>query len=482
MKIVITKKIKLFIFSVLIIGLSCGVVSANSLVDRLKGKILLQVQQNGEAWYINPENSLRYYMGRPADAFALMRTLGLGISEDNYFKFKNNNNTAPINLSGKIILRVEKNGEAYYINPDDNKMHYLGRPADAFAIMRQLGLGITDNDLSQIIEFKNNNQTGEKCGNDTCNSNEACANFEGDMTCLEIVDCHEPHYTMAFVLLETEEEKGTEREIEYLNEIKDRFPERFNWATRGLATMDTSYPIQKLIIKEDDYDHLIVKKFYEDNPDQFDFITFYWAFDFNGVMSHSPALNDILGIGSYSVCRNNHRSKLKGSNYIKNIAHSLPEYNRRETEEQTMVLEQNYLLHETLHRWGVDINYLDENGVEQYDLHPRKGDPHWTYYLNLKVPHPHKAGYWIDNKDGTFTSKDPYNNTIGEVKQTITDIDLYLMGLISKEQVQPLELIVLDQEITQTVRYGESVKAHAKYITIDQIIAAEGERRCVKIY
>jgi len=42
---------------------------------------------------------------------------------------------------GYIFLAVEKNGEAYYYYPVDKKGYYLGRPADAFNIMRTLGLG-----------------------------------------------------------------------------------------------------------------------------------------------------------------------------------------------------------------------------------------------------------------------------------------------------------------------------------------------------
>ena len=47
--------------------------AAPSVVERVSGRILLQVEQNGEAWYVNPDNLLRYYMGRPKDAFDLMR-------------------------------------------------------------------------------------------------------------------------------------------------------------------------------------------------------------------------------------------------------------------------------------------------------------------------------------------------------------------------------------------------------------------------
>ena len=62
-----------------VVGIT-SIVYADSLGSRLSGKILLQVEENGEAWYINPVNQERYFLGRPNDAFELMRKLGLGIA------------------------------------------------------------------------------------------------------------------------------------------------------------------------------------------------------------------------------------------------------------------------------------------------------------------------------------------------------------------------------------------------------------------
>ncbi|MFA6551772.1 MAG: hypothetical protein WCV41_04565 [Patescibacteria group bacterium] len=53
-------------------------------------------------------------------------------------------------LSGKILLDVERNGEGWYVYPENKKRYYLGRPDDAFKIMRELGLGITNADLAKI--------------------------------------------------------------------------------------------------------------------------------------------------------------------------------------------------------------------------------------------------------------------------------------------------------------------------------------------
>lgn len=120
---------------------------AASLSARLSGRILLQVQSQGEAWYVSPVNLNRYYLGRPADAFVVMRGLGLGITEQDYRVFSS---TGASRLRGRILLRVQAAGEAYYVNPSDGRLHYLGRPADAFAVMRRFGLGISNQDLNQI--------------------------------------------------------------------------------------------------------------------------------------------------------------------------------------------------------------------------------------------------------------------------------------------------------------------------------------------
>jgi len=180
--------------------------------SNLKGKILLQVEEHGEAWYVYPYDLKRYYLGRPSDAFDMMRNLGMGISnndiqkipiaeanfegldsdedglsdaiEDSLGTDKNNpdtdgdgysdkeeilNNYSPLGeealeinndlrkkMSGLIVMQVEQHGEAWYINPDDLKRYYLGRPADAFNLMRELGLGITNKNLVKIEEFKVN--------------------------------------------------------------------------------------------------------------------------------------------------------------------------------------------------------------------------------------------------------------------------------------------------------------------------------------
>jgi len=177
-----------------------------SMYNNLKGKIILKVEANGEAFYIHPTSNKMYYLGRPDDAFSIMREQGVGITNDNLEKIpvglgnltghdtdndglpdlfedaigtnKNNidsdgdgyddkkelvgsynpNGYGKIDLDnnfsdlqkGKIFLQVERNGEAWYINQDDGKRYFLGRPADAFKVMRNLGLGISNNNFDKL--------------------------------------------------------------------------------------------------------------------------------------------------------------------------------------------------------------------------------------------------------------------------------------------------------------------------------------------
>ena len=126
-----------------------------ALAKRLSGRILLQVQSKGEAWYVNPNTLKRYYLGRPSDAFRIMREQGLGITNTNLSKIPEPTQKTALSrtlthVSGRILLQVESHGEAWYVNPVTLKRHYLGRPHDAFRIMREQGLGITDSDLEKI--------------------------------------------------------------------------------------------------------------------------------------------------------------------------------------------------------------------------------------------------------------------------------------------------------------------------------------------
>jgi len=120
----------------------------NVLSNKLSGKILLQVENKGQAWYVNPTDKKRYYMADGDQAYNIMRSLGVGITNDNLQNIKTNQKFAKAN-SGKIFLQVEDKGQAYYIDSNGGA-HYLKDGDAAYDALRELGLGISNDNINKI--------------------------------------------------------------------------------------------------------------------------------------------------------------------------------------------------------------------------------------------------------------------------------------------------------------------------------------------
>lgn len=182
-------------------------ITNNALYEKLKGKILLKVEDLGRAYYVHPTEKKGYFLNTAADAFAVMREQGIGITNsdlakipigireldgsdsdgdgltdamedalntnknakdsdmDGYedkFEITNSYDPSAKNVkmqydynfaqatAGKIFLQVQNKGEAWYVNPSDNKRYFLGRPADAYDVMRFLSLGINNQNFESL--------------------------------------------------------------------------------------------------------------------------------------------------------------------------------------------------------------------------------------------------------------------------------------------------------------------------------------------
>lgn len=120
--------------------------STASLIDRLKGYIMLAVDYHGEAWYIDPITRMRYYLKDGPTAYEFLRSFGLGITNADLAKIPTEDDSVgggalAQSLSGRILLQVEEHGEAWYVNPADLKRYYMRDGDEAYRIMRELSWG-----------------------------------------------------------------------------------------------------------------------------------------------------------------------------------------------------------------------------------------------------------------------------------------------------------------------------------------------------
>jgi len=135
------------------------------LSSKLAGRILLQIETKGQAWYLDPKSLNRYYLADGFSAYQALRQFGLGITNkdlnqipvaptsvlpSDYNQSINYSKTLVNRLRGKILLQVENRGEAWYLNPQDGFRYYLANGEAAYQIMRQLSLGITNENIWKI--------------------------------------------------------------------------------------------------------------------------------------------------------------------------------------------------------------------------------------------------------------------------------------------------------------------------------------------
>lgn len=283
------------------------------------------------------------------------------------------------------------------------------------------------------------------------------------------------NFTMAFVLLENPDKQHTQLHIDKLKTVQEKAAERFSVITKGLATLDTSYPAVVLRFDDAPKESTAAQKFIEEHGDQFDFITFFTTYETfpvqalvgSATMYHLKAQNNVegigLGMGIFDHSRKyGSEGKLLGINWMGRLQIE----DMWDADESFAV---SNILHETAHQWGVYVDYLDEN--KQLSAALRNG-AHWSQTLDTGGHSMMHGLTWQDNGNGTFTALD------SEGLHGYADIDLYIMGVLPKEQVAPLELIFPDEEDVY-IEPGSIIRGQKKTITIDQIVAAMGERRCV---
>jgi len=215
---------------------------------------------------------------------------------------------------------------------------------------------------------------------------------------------------------------------------------------------------------------VIAKEFLKTHKDEYDFLVVYSNFDFQMPETEAKAFyvgvkNDTKGIGQqlFDVSTLFGSSgKLQGMVDMGNVSNIIADPLNPKFEDTLFLLS-----HEIMHRWGAYVKFKDANGNISTALLGRDLS-HWSYLLN---------GYgsvlygnqWQDNGNGTFTS-------LANMKY-YSPLDLYLMGVYGKSQVPPMLLIANPGiDPAKMLQTGDTINGTPQYVTIDDIVAAEGER------
>jgi hypothetical protein len=203
--------------------------------------------------------------------------------------------------------------------------------------------------------------------------------------------------------------------------------------------------------------------FYSIFGDQFDFVTFLTEQDSSNSMGafafYAPVANDISGIGQ---SRYNQNQTLQGLLFMNSYQYW-----------GSQLLASAVFGQELGHKWGAYLEY--DLGEGDRDDMLGRDDAHWSYWLETSNS-PMEGNAWYDNGDGTFSLD-------SDEEVAYSDLDLYVMGLIPPSEVDPWFLIgdpSLNRSASSTPEYyygsDQTTEGTRIDITIDDVIAAEGER------
>jgi hypothetical protein len=275
----------------------------------------------------------------------------------------------------------------------------------------------------------------------------------------------ESNFKMAFVLVGENENEFTAERLEKIKTIKNNFAGIFQTATNNKARMDTSHEVITLIGDSDPFANhgATIQKFYEENADDFDFISFYTTFEPMKSFYHFNTKNNITGIGInlYDITEAyGSKGRLMGVNYLG----SIDEKNLEE-------IVYNGILHETGHQWGcyVGDNF---NGDNSSNLEVKQQGIHFYSGLESTLGYgtPMGAKPWVSKGNGIYETE--YNQT-SDLNKYYHPFQLYFMGLLPESEYST-EYNIYNGGVTPNFSF-QNVTFYKK-VNVNDIINFEGER------
>lgn len=138
--------------------------------------------------------------------------------------------------------------------------------------------------------------------------------------------------------------------------------------------------------------------------------------------------------------------------------------------------------HELAHRWGVSLRFRDPESGRSEPLADDWCRCHWSNWLHAPAVHPVWRDYsdrpypeasilgghvWLDHGDGTFTRQGADFLPSG-----LSALDLYIMGMIPPDEVEPTFIL---RDAVETDTWGR-YRARKVPVRIEDIIAVMGPR------
>ena len=125
-----------------------------ALTNRLRGRILIQTESHGEAWYVDQVSGAKYYLSDGAAALVALKKRAVKVSQATLKRIPVG--TLPLTsvkrpvantLRGRILVI---GSELWHVNPVDGKRYAISNANAVGRLIRAVGLGVSNNNLRTI--------------------------------------------------------------------------------------------------------------------------------------------------------------------------------------------------------------------------------------------------------------------------------------------------------------------------------------------
>jgi hypothetical protein len=226
----------------------------------------------------------------------------------------------------------------------------------------------------------------------------------------------------------------------------------------------------------------LTRAFYSSQPDAFDTLFLWTDFAFDNGPGYATSFNvrnDIKGIGVRIFDKGavyGSPSRLSTIAMIGDCIRSWPDDPNAHVAGLFSAIQ--VVCHEQGHRWLSYIRFNTNKGASD-DLLGRDLS-HWSFFMDTRTtPEGNfsslmEGNVWSDSAGGPF-------RTIESAANYFSELDQYLMGLRSPEEVGTLAYLDVPDEVQEKLRFGSPmsnfvISAEKKAVSLDRIIAQEGAR------